>query len=111
MNKKNILLTLGITIIILSVIGISYAYFTATVDNSSAKKNTFKSGKMELTYADGSGVISSSNMTTGQSITKEFTVEKVPHIFFLIRLPKIMKENSVRECTNLIICGPVAVQE
>ena len=52
MNKRNILIVLGVTIISLSLIGLSYAFYLADIDNSNNTKISISSGDLELELKD-----------------------------------------------------------
>ena len=75
-NKQTIaLLICVITINVLCVTSVSYAYFTANIEgNDSAKNMVVKTGTMEITYTD-SDEITLENAIPGDSVKKQFKVE------------------------------------
>ena len=75
-HKKIILITLGIMIVSLTIIGVSYAFFTANIiGNNTAGGNSVISGTMELTFTDNNDAISLLTAQPGDSASKTFKVE------------------------------------
>ena len=76
MTKQNQikLIMLCLTLVLLSSIGVSYAYFTANISKENAENTVIHSGNMALTYTDGE-TISLNNALPGDSTTKEFSIE------------------------------------
>lgn len=76
--KKRIIISMcAILLLILTLVGITYAYFIAKVQgNSSDKSINITAANLELTYGDGNGYIEASKIKPGAVITsKTFTVE------------------------------------
>ena len=78
MNKKQkiIVSVVGITIVLLALLGLTYAYFLTRIQgNTNEKSISVTTANLELTYADGNGTITSNNIIPGTTLTdKEFTV-------------------------------------
>ena len=78
MNKKQkiIVSVVGITIVLLALLGLTYAYFLTRIQgNTNDKSISVTTANLELTYADGNGTITSNNIMPGTTLTdKEFTV-------------------------------------
>ena len=73
MDKKKILTALFASFITLSVIGATYAYFTATAE-STPQTVTLETGTMALTFADNDAGVGGV-LNFDESITKKFTIE------------------------------------
>lgn len=74
MKKKQVSIILSV-LFFLCVIGISYAYFFGHINNvESASTILGNSGKFELTYADGTGTLTGTEVAPGWSASKTFTV-------------------------------------
>ncbi len=75
-NQRIVVSIVGIIIVTLALIGITYAYFmTKIIGNSSTTSISGTLADLELTYADGNGVIKKDTMMPGDKIEKTFTVE------------------------------------
>ena len=78
MNRKQkiIVSVVGITIVLLALLGLTYAYFLTRIQgNTNNKSISVTTANLELTYADGNGTITSNNIMPGTTLTdKEFTV-------------------------------------
>ena len=78
MNRKQkiIVSVVGITIVLLALLGLTYAYFLTRIQgNTNDKSISVTTANLELTYADGNGTITSDNIMPGTTLTdKEFTV-------------------------------------
>ena len=78
MNKKQkiIVSVVGISIVLLTLLGLTYAYFLTRIQgNTNDKSISVTTANLELTYADGNGTITSNNIIPGTTLTdKEFTV-------------------------------------
>ena len=74
-NKKLLLIVVSAFLVCI-ISTVSYAYFTATVaGNAQAQATVIQTGHMEVTYAEGNVIGTSSNMLPGNYIEKTFTVE------------------------------------
>ena len=77
-NRKNIMMLVMSTIVLATImlIGLTYAYYKVRmVENSKDKSISVTSKKLEITYADGNGVIEGTEIEPGYTITKTFSVE------------------------------------
>ena len=78
MNKKQkiIISVVGITIVLLALLGLTYGYYLTRIQgNTNDKSISVTTANLELTYADGNGTITSNNIMPGTTLTdKEFTV-------------------------------------
>ena len=72
----NIIAIIGaIVLLVLAVVGLSYAFFSAFVKNGETDPSIEGTGaNLSLVYTDGKSVITSSNIMPGWSATKTFTV-------------------------------------
>ena len=71
MHKKRIVILISlITLLILGIVGITYAYFTAVVTNGDKGSSIYiKTGSLKITYTD-TEYINISNMVPGDSVEK-----------------------------------------
>ena len=75
MKNRNLLLSfLGILIVLLILIGISYAYYRAKIKENNKTETVIKSNELNLIFT-GTKEITANNMIPGDSFTKTFTVE------------------------------------
>ena len=78
MNKKKIIIIsiVGIVIITLTLIGLTYGYYLTRIQgNTNDKSISINMSYLELTYSDGNGTIEATNIIPGETITsKTFTV-------------------------------------
>ena len=75
-KKPNIIAIIGaIVLLVLAVVGLSYAFFSAFIKNGETDTSIEGTGaNLSLVYTDGKSVITSSNIMPGWSATKTFTV-------------------------------------
>ena len=75
-KKPNIIAIIGaIILLVLAVVGLSYAFFSAFIKNGETDPSIEGTGaNLSLVYTDGKSVITSSNIMPGWSATKTFTV-------------------------------------
>ncbi len=73
-NRKLVLSILGIAIVLLSVIGITYAYFSAKIKEINKTETVVRTNELGLIYT-GINEINCSNIVPGDSCTKTFSVE------------------------------------
>ena len=75
-KKPNIIAIIGaITLLVLAVVGLSYAFFSAFINNGETDTSIEGTGaNLSLVYTDGKSVITSSNIIPGWRATKTFTV-------------------------------------
>ena len=78
MNRKNkiIVSIVGISIISLALIGLTYGYYLTRIQgNTNNKSISISTANLELTYSDNSDVITGTNIVPGTTLgTKTFTV-------------------------------------
>ncbi len=75
-NQRIVVSIVGIIIVTLALIGITYAYFmTKIIGNSTSTSISGTLANLELTYGDGEGIVTKDNMMPGDKIEKTFTVE------------------------------------
>ena len=75
MNKdKKMLFGIGIAFLFLATVGLSYAYFTASITNKDVKDQVVQTGTLELAYTDGPQIVMN-NIKPGAIITKEVSVK------------------------------------
>ena len=79
MNRKQkiIVSVVGITIVLLTLLGLTYAYFLTRIQgNTNAKSISVTTADLKLVYGDGNGLIEATNIMPGTTLTsKTFTVE------------------------------------
>ena len=75
-KKPNIIAIIGaIVLLVLAVVGLSYAFFSAFINGGETDTSVEGTGaNLSLVYTDGKNVITSSNIMPGWSATKTFTV-------------------------------------
>ncbi len=75
-KKPNIIAIIrAIVLLVLAVVGLSYAFFSAFIKNGETDPSIEGTGaNLSLVYTDGKSVITSSNIMPGWSATKTFTV-------------------------------------
>ena len=75
-KKPNIIAIIGaIVLLVLAVVGLSYAFFSAFIKNGETDTSIEGTGaNLSLVYTDGKSVITSSNIMPGWRATKIFTV-------------------------------------
>ena len=74
-DKKNII-SVCLLLLVVTVLGVSYAWFNAKIENLNSKVSTVTTGSLKIKYVDGEE-ISLSNMIPGNYVTKEFSVSNV----------------------------------
>ena len=79
MNRKQriIVSVVGISIVLLTLLGLTYAYFLTRIQgNTNDKSISVTTADLKLTYSDGNGDITATNILPGETIdTKTFTVK------------------------------------
>ena len=75
-KKPNIIAIIGaVTLLVLAVVGLSYAFFSAFIKNGETDTSIEGTGaNLSLVYTDGKSVVTSSNIMPGWFIFKKFTV-------------------------------------
>ncbi|MBO5138960.1 MAG: hypothetical protein J6B89_04940 [Bacilli bacterium] len=80
MNKKKIaIITSVIVLLILAIIGASYAFYSATVKENNKTQTVIKTNELTIVYT-GTEEINVSDIVPGDSFTKKFTVENTSNI-------------------------------
>ena len=74
LKNNKMLLGIGITFLLLATIGMSYAWFSATVTRENSHDQIVTTGTLELTYIDGPE-IKLENVRPGKTLTKEVSVK------------------------------------
>lgn len=75
-NKQIVSLLIGIMMMIISITGVTYAYYQSKITNNKNNKSIISNTKnLKITYADGNGSISASGFTPGFETSKTFTVK------------------------------------
>ncbi len=74
MNKRNVLLVLGVAIIALSLLGVSYAFYLANITAEDTNPITITSGDLELVLDATNAINLVENVKPGSSQEKDFTV-------------------------------------
>ena len=79
MNRKQkiILSVVGITIVLLTLLGLTYAYFLTRIQgNTNEKSISVTTADLKLVYGDGNGLIEAKNIMPGTTLTtKKYTVK------------------------------------
>mgnify|MGYP004623146355 CR=1 FL=1 len=79
MNKKQkiIVSVVGITIVLLALLGLTYAYFLTRIQgNTNEKSISVTTADLKLVYGDGNGLIEADSIMPGTTLTtKKFTVK------------------------------------
>ena len=78
-NKKIVLTVLGILIVLLSVIGITYAFFSAKIKENNKTETVIKTNELNIVFT-GTQEINCSNIIPGDSCIKKFTVENISSV-------------------------------
>ena len=103
MNKRNkiIVSIVGITIVLLALLGITYAYYLTRIQgNTNTNSISITTADLKLEYRDGNGLIELSGVMPGDSITKTFTVENIGEnkvTGYTIVIENVINELSRRE--------------
>ncbi len=79
MKRKTSLIIVGMLLLVFSVIGITYAYFSANVRMINNTQTVIKTNELSLIYTGGQE-INVSDIIPGDSFTKTFTVENTSNI-------------------------------
>ena len=75
-NDKILLIVFIAVFLLITAIGLSYAYYTAVIDNGEESSSIVsRSGNLELTYTDGVKQIIGADIYPGWQDTKTFTVK------------------------------------
>ena len=73
-NRKHkvIISIIGITIVMLALLGITYAYYLTRIEgNTNTNSISITTSKLELLYSDGNKELNIENLIPGQTIAKK----------------------------------------
>lgn len=73
-NNKKFIFTMGIVLLFLTTVSMSYAYFSMNITNNEAKDQIVETGTLALRYVDGAQIIMN-NIKPGATITKTVYVD------------------------------------
>ena len=107
-NDKILLIVFIAVFLLITAIGLSYAYYTAVIDNGEESSSIVsKSGSLELTYTDGVKQIIGANIYPGWQDTKTFTVKNTGDALttYSIRLSNIVNNFSIDGSISISIVG------
>src|SRR5574344_2904007 len=79
MKKKIVLIVASIFVVVATIAGVTYAFYSANVNRINESQTVVKTNKLTLTYTGGQE-INVSGIVPGDSFTKTFTVENTSNI-------------------------------
>ena len=98
-NQKIIVSIIGITIVLLALLGVTYAYYLTRIEgNTNTNSISITTADLKLEYRDGDGLVEKSGVMPGEVITKTFTVENKGNSS--VKGYVIVLENVVNELTR-----------
>lgn len=100
MKKRYVISLIAIFLLLLVVSGVSYAYFSATVNNNGTT-STVTTGTMSIEYIDGSSVCLE-NAVPGSSVTKTFKVKNTGNLPATYNISLTDLENTFSDYWNLV---------
>ena len=109
--KKNdtiLLIVFIVVFLLVTAIGLSYAYYTAVIDNGEESSSIVsRAGSLELTYTDGVKQIIGADIYPGWQDTKTFTVKNTGNglTTYSIRLSNIVNNFSIDGSISISIVG------
>ena len=75
-NQKIIVSIVGITIVLLALLGITYAYYLTRIEgNTNSNSISVTTANLKLVYGDGNGLVTANNIMPGTTIEKTFTIK------------------------------------
>ena len=93
-SKNQIIIAIYVLILVtLILLGFTYAYYKTRINgNTKDKSISVVSKKLEITYADGNGEITSNDFEPGSKITKTFSVKNTgdEEIYYSIALEDVI---------------------
>lgn len=107
-NDKILLIVFIAVFLSVTAIGLSYAYYTAVIDNGEESSSIVsRSGSLELTYTDGVKQIIGADIYPGWQDTKTFTVKNTGNglTTYSIRLSNIVNNFSIDGSISISIVG------
>ncbi len=101
-DKKSLILLISVVSInLLCIISVSYAYFTANiVGNDKAEEMTVTAGTMKITYTD-SNIVTLNNAIPGDSLTKQFKVENTGNLDTKYNIKIDIENNDFEDYNDL----------
>ncbi len=105
MKDKKLIFGIGIAFLFLATIGLSYAYFTATLVNKDVKDQIVTTGTLSLKYTDGPE-INAKNIKPGWTISKTVTIENTGTLdaFYTIYWKELLNEIENDELVMSLTC-------
>ncbi len=101
-DKKSLILLISVVSInLLCIISVSYAYFTANIiGNDKAEEMTVTAGTMKITYTD-SNIVTLNNAIPGDSLTKQFKVENTGNLDTKYNIKIDIENNDFEDYNDL----------
>ena len=105
LKDKKLIFGIGIAFLFLATIGLSYAYFTATLVNKDVKDQIVTTGTLSLKYTDGPE-INAKNIKPGWTISKTVTIENTGTLdaFYTIYWKDLLNEITNNELVMSLEC-------
>ena len=105
LKDKKLIFGIGIAFLFLATIGLSYAYFTATLVNKDVKDQIVQTGTLSLKYTDGPE-INAKNIKPGWTISKTVTIENTGTLdaFYTIYWKDLLNEITNDELVMSLEC-------
>ncbi len=102
-DKKSLILLISVVSInLLCIISVSYAYFTANiVGNDKAEEMTVTAGTMKITYTD-SNIVTLNNAIPGDTLTKQFKVENTGNLDTKYNIKIKVDANDFKDKKDLV---------
>src|SRR5574344_872629 len=102
-RHKVMIVILSILNVVVLLVGVSYAYYVATISgNETSKSLEGTSSNLEITFADGADTVSASGIAPGWSATKTFTVTNTGNdtAYYKIKLYDLTNTFTVKDLWN-----------
>ncbi len=102
-DKKSLILLISVVSInLLCIISVSYAYFTANIiGNDKAEEMTVTAGTMKITYTD-SNIVTLNNAIPGDTLTKQFKVENTGNLDTKYNIKIKVDANDFKDKKDLV---------
>ncbi len=103
-DKKSLILLISVVSInILCIISVSYAYFTANIiGNDKAEDMVVTAGTMKITYTD-SNEVTLNNALPGDTVIKQFKIENTGTLDTKYNIKLIVEENNFIDKEDLVV--------
>ena len=98
-NGKIAIAIVAMFVVALSVVGFTYAYFTASVQGNTNKSVEVKAGILEIEYETGGKVIDAGNIVPGWESNGKYYYDPVASVFTLEDNTKGIRAVSIDACT------------